>query len=109
MLLTLRVVASFLAAAHLLGLVWFGSTNHPAAAGVPIALLLLTLTPEARARVWVLLLAVLLALFSYTVAGLPFLDSSNDAGARFLHLVELGLVCVFVWRTATAIVRTVVP
>jgi hypothetical protein len=97
-ILALRIIGAFLAASSLFGLIMFWSTTHPAAAGIPLTLLLLSLTSVARIKKypWLLIIAVFLVIFSYTLAGIPFLNVHIDAVARVLHFIEFLLVCVFV-------------
>lgn len=97
-ILVLRIIGAFLATSSLFGLIMFWSTTHPAAAGIPLTLLLLSLTSVARMKKypWILIIAVVLVILSYTLAGIPFLNVRVDAVARVLHFIEFFLICAFV-------------
>jgi len=98
----LRVIGVFLSTASLFGLLMFWTTNNPVAVGVPIALLMLSLIPASKLKTyrWLLLvIATVLVIISYSVAGVPFLDVKDDILARLLHFSELLLICVFILRT----------
>jgi len=97
----LKVIGVFLSTASLFGLLMFWSTNNPAAVGVPIALLMLSLFSSSKFKTypWLLVIAIILVIIlSYSVAGVPFLDLKDDIFARLLHFSELLLICVFILR-----------
>jgi len=96
--LILRIIGTFLATGHFLGFLMYWSTSQPVAAGIPIALLLLSLTPVAKIKShpWLLIVVVILVTVSYIVAGIQFLNTQEDIVARLLHFIELLLICIFV-------------
>jgi len=99
----LRIVGAFLAASSLFGLLMFWSTNHPAAAGVPLSLLLMSLISASRikAHPLMLIIAIVLVILSYALAGIPFLNTQDDTVARLLHFIELLLICILIFRSVT--------
>jgi len=105
--LTLRILGAFIATSSLFGLLMFWSTNHPAAVGIPLTLLLLSLTSTDRMKSypWLLIVAIVIVIASYALAGVPFLNMQDDLVARFLHLAELLLIIVFVLRSAIMVMR----
>jgi hypothetical protein len=94
-----RLLGAFFALSGLFGLLMFWSTNHPAAAGVPLALLLLSLTPKPviKSHPWLLIVAVILVFISYIMAVVPFLNAEDDFVARLLHFSELLLICILIF------------
>lgn len=94
----LRVIGVFLSASSLFGLLMFWTTTNPAAAGVPLALLMLSLVSASKlkAHPWLLIIALILVIVSYSVAGVPFLNTRDDVVARLLHFTQLLLICVFI-------------
>ena len=94
--LVLRIVGVFIAASSLFGLIMFWSTIQLAAAGVPFALLLLSLVPasEIKNKPWLLVITAIFVILSYSVAGVPFLEIRDDFVARLLHLTEFLLICI---------------
>lgn len=107
LLFILRIIGVFLSASSLFGLLMFWTTNNPASAGVPLALLVLSLVSTSKlvTRPWVLIAVTILVSASYAIAGVPFLNTSDDVIARLLHFAELLLICVFVLSTLVQIVR----
>jgi len=97
----LRVIGVFLSASSLFGLLMFWTTNNPAAAGVPLALLMLSLVSASKfkAHPWLLIIAPILVIMSYMVAGVPFLNTRDDVVARLFHFTELLLICVFILQS----------
>lgn len=101
----LRVIGVFLSASNLFGLLMFWTTNNLAAMGVPLALLMLSSisASKLKAHPWILIIAAIFAIASYAVAGVPFLNKSDDIIARLLHFSELLLICVFILRSVFVI------
>lgn len=94
----LRIIGFFLSTASLFGLIMFWSTNNPVAAGVPIALLMLSIVSVSKLKScpWLLVTAPVLVIVSYSVAGIQFLDAKDDILARLLHFTEFLLICIFI-------------
>lgn len=103
----LRILGAFISVSSLFGLLMFLSTNHPASVGVSLSLLLLSLMPTAKMKshLGLLIIAIVFVIVSYTVAGVPFLNTHDDIVARLLHVVALLLIIVFVLRAAIMAVR----
>jgi len=97
----LRVIGVFLSASSLFGLLMFWTTNNPASAGVPLALLILSLvsTSKLKSYPWLLVTITILVIVSYSIAGMPFLNTRDDIIARLLHFAELLLICVFILQS----------
>jgi hypothetical protein len=79
----------------------FWTTNNPAAAGVPLALLMLSLVSASKfkAHPWLLIIAPILVIVSYSIAGVPFLNTRDDVVARLLHFTELLLICFLILQS----------
>ena len=100
--IVLRIIGTFFATGGLLGFLMYCDTNHPASAGVPLALLLLSLpsVQKIKTHPWLLIVVFILVTLSYTLVEIPFLNAQLDAVARILHLMNLLLICsllLYIW------------
>lgn len=105
--LIVRCFAIFLAVGDLLGILMFLSTSQPAVAGIPIALLIVSLTPASKlkSRPWLLIIVSALVILSYVIAGVPFLNIREGVIARSLHFTELLLIIIFILQAVLNRVR----
>lgn len=93
LIVILRTLAGLLAFASLFGVLAFWSTHHPVSLGVPVAVLLLSLTPVKviQRMPWLLGIPLALTVADYSIAGVPFLRESDYGFARFLHFMVFAL------------------
>jgi len=98
MILILQIIGIFLSLGFFWGIIMYWSTINFAGVFIPLSLLIMSLSPILKKKYYpfIIILVITLSTLSYTLTGIPFLDTQDDIVARFLHFSGFLLILIFV-------------